>query len=515
MSTSLSDRQKSVATGCQRPDIQYYTASPNGDTFQNEKIRSWVLSWVRNGDRVLDACAKDTVLPLDNLHRNDLDKDTDTDSTIDVRELSEHFDRGVFDVIVYDPPYTPEKSKSEYGGCPYPGYHEAVKDEIDYVLGEEGRLIQLGFTAVGMPPTRYSREAISIINTFGRGRDWVGIVDQKFASGERCEALGDHWQDQPAQTVPINAGHGTRTDVGNTEDLSIGITYLDSLSADQPWTVEPIMDTLSDYIEGRVLYAISDQPSPSAQDTIDELHNDGRLNRSRTITGFTTDSSPDTRIPVTDLADVYANVFDTVVYNPPASYFSRCLFDDDGTNLGGVGKKARQAIDTILKPGGKVIQFGRTTTNMPGEKDYTRDAVHVFAPLGTGRYSVPEGPRYTPKTEFLTVDRKPGSKGQWPAPQHVACVHCGDRFPADMQAVHRACPECSACHDSYCADRERELLLAMPDGTPILHQARQDILTNYLREIQSGNCPCSPDGTHTVSPEEIVCLDHFPTIESN
>jgi hypothetical protein len=36
----------------------------------------------------------------------------------------------------------------------------------------------------------------------------------------------------------------------------------------------------------------------------------------------------------------------------------------------------------LLKPGGKVIQFGYTTTNMPGQLGYSREAIAVFNTLG-------------------------------------------------------------------------------------------------------------------------------------
>jgi hypothetical protein len=492
------------------PTLSYYTASPNKHTFQNRKVRNWVLKWIPQNATVLDACAGETILPVEDLTRNDIAGGDQIDTEVDVANLSSVFREGEFGCVIYDPPFGPGEAADHYTS-PYPGYHEDVKEEIDYVLKEGGVVIQLGYTPVGMSPDSYAREALTIINTLGRNRDWVGVVDRKLRkTGSGGLDLNGYWSDVGRTEVRLNEGEGTKTDVGATERVEMNITYLETNNLDNPLTIEEVRDVVADHVEGRVLYPLDSTPISQAR-TIDSINNKGEIDswQSTTLSNFMSNDSPDTRVPLTDVDDVYASVFDTVVFAPPQKYFSTCIFDENGENQGGVNRKAKEAFDSILAPGGKVIQVGHTTTNMPGELGYERQAVHLLSPLGTARYNVSQGIRYTPKPIFVSVDEKTSTKGVWPAPPAVDCIHCGQIFPAEPQAVDRSCPQCGAVKDAYCIDHDSGEVLKQRDGTPIYHTEREQIYERIAREMRLGDCPASPDGTHRISPQAIVNLPGF------
>jgi hypothetical protein len=499
------------------PSISYYTVRPNRHTFQNDKIRSWVLNWLSEGDVVLDACAGSTDLPHPSLVRNDIAGGPNIDTEVDVSALTDEFPPSSFDAVIYDPPYGPNESETLYDSS-YPGYHSTVKSEIDTVLRPGGKLIQLGWTAVGMPPRQYDREAISIFNTLGRMRDWIGIVDRKTSptasiTGSFKHSLNQEWPKVKPKRVTLNAGMGVRTDVGNTKTVTIGVTPLSEPVPEKPLSTATINRLATDLLSGRVLVPLPCGFSSLGQHPLDIIKNQGNLSQSATLTGFTNSYSPDTHIPITELAASFADVFDTILFAPPLSYFSRCYFDKDGNNLGGVNKEAREAFTSVLKPSGKVIQVGHTTTNMPSAAGpgYIRERIELFAPYTTGRYKTNSGNRYTPKTTFLTVDRlNSDTQTDGRKPTTLPCVHCGTQFPVDPSAVRKACPTCGSPPDCYCVNPDTgKCLIDNNNSKPVLHSKRWKQLRDAAAQINESHCPNSPDGTHSVSPISLINLPTY------
>jgi len=86
--------------------------------------------------------------------------------------------------------------------------------------------------------------------------------------------------------------------------------------------------------------------------------------------------------------------FGTIVYDPPFSqYQSQRTYN--GKEVGDSALAKRQ-FDALLKPGGRVIQFGFTTTCMPMSLGYERMEVAVWNTLGQ-------------MNDYLsTIDKKPG-----------------------------------------------------------------------------------------------------------
>ncbi|AFH22461.1 hypothetical protein OSG_eHP27_00045 [environmental Halophage eHP-27] len=89
----------------------------------------------------------------------------------------------------------------------------------------------------------------------------------------------------------------------------------------------------------------------------------------------------DTHHDVVEIANHFPpNSFDTIVYDPPFSEnqaqekYDGIHSRDDAT--------AKRQFHELLRPGGRVIQFRYTTTCMPGELGYSREAVAIFNTLG-------------------------------------------------------------------------------------------------------------------------------------
>lgn len=94
-----------------------------------------------------------------------------------------------------------------------------------------------------------------------------------------------------------------------------------------------------------------------------------------------TDRDADLHVDVCEIADhLEHGSFDTVVYDPPFSSH-QATRTYDGQEVGDDGV-AKQEFDALLRPGGRVIQLGYTTTCMPMSLGYPRKAVAVFNTLG-------------------------------------------------------------------------------------------------------------------------------------
>jgi hypothetical protein len=166
-------------------EMSYWTVQPNRWTFQSDKIRAWVEE--RLEGRVLNACAGKTVLDHDReIVRNDIDEDRSADLHVDVTEIADHFDRGSFETIVYDPPFSEYQSNESYDG-EMVGSDALAKRQFHELLRAGGRVIQFGFTTTCMPveierpnqTVQYWRDAVAIFNTLGQMNDYLGTVDVK------------------------------------------------------------------------------------------------------------------------------------------------------------------------------------------------------------------------------------------------------------------------------------------------------------------------------------------------
>ena len=115
------------------------------------------------------------------------------------------------------------------------------------------------------------------------------------------------------------------------------------------------------------------------------------------------DRDADTHFDVCEIADHFeSESFDTIVYDPPFSQ-NQANRSYEGQQVGD-DALAKREFDELLAPGGRVIQFGFTTTCMPMSLGYERREVAVWNTLGR-------------MNDYLSViDEKPGeleAGGRW------------------------------------------------------------------------------------------------------
>lgn len=134
------------------------------------------------------------------------------------------------------------------------------------------------------------------------------------------------------------------------------------------WTFksEKIREWVESYCRGRVLNACAGKTELS----IETVRND--LDES---------IGADAHVDVCELADHFDSwSFDTIIFDPPFSLY-QANKHYDGRQVNNVALAKRQ-FHQLLRAGGRVIQFGYTTTCMPAAWDYHREAVAVFNTLG-------------------------------------------------------------------------------------------------------------------------------------
>lgn len=143
------------------------------------------------------------------------------------------------------------------------------------------------------------------------------------------------------------------------------------------WTVQPnrwtfqskkIRRWVEARLRGRVLNACAGKTFLAHDDEI--VRND--INPER---------DADTHHDVCEIADYFeAESFDTIVYDPPFS-INQANSSYEGEQVGD-DALAKREFDELLAPGGRVIQFGFSTTCMPMAMDYERREVAVWNTLG-------------------------------------------------------------------------------------------------------------------------------------
>lgn len=88
----------------------------------------------------------------------------------------------------------------------------------------------------------------------------------------------------------------------------------------------------------------------------------------------------DHHVDATEASEHFGQEFDTVLFDPPFSSYQATTHY--GGRQTGYDTAMKREIHEILRPGGRVVQFGYTTTCMPLALGYDRVAVAVFNTLG-------------------------------------------------------------------------------------------------------------------------------------
>jgi hypothetical protein len=145
------------------------------------------------------------------------------------------------------------------------------------------------------------------------------------------------------------------------------------------WTIQPdrwtfkaqkLRDWVESQLDGRVLNACAGRT---------QLTHNGRIVRN----DINPEIDADYHVDVRDLPHILqAESFDTIVLDPPFSKRqSTTTYDREEDTLPTVTELAR-VVDALLKPRGRVIRLGYTTSLMPPEEEYTLEEVAVWNTLG-------------------------------------------------------------------------------------------------------------------------------------
>jgi hypothetical protein len=173
-------------------------------TFQDDNIRSWAEEHLQG--RVLNACAGKTRLNHDSeILTNDLDADIETDTSVDVAELSGVYEAESFDTILFDPPWSLYQSNLRYDGRTVSnsesseidldelpitirggrekqqlGHARLAKEGFNHLLKPGGKVLELTFHGTCMPRRLgYERVERVIFDPYGEGKAVIGSVDKK------------------------------------------------------------------------------------------------------------------------------------------------------------------------------------------------------------------------------------------------------------------------------------------------------------------------------------------------
>lgn len=114
-------------------------------TFETDLVRDRVCDHLSG--RVLNACAGQTMLPVSEVVRNDINGEMpNLDSQRDVATLRDHYRDGEFDAIVLDPPFDAGQSDEHYSGW-HVSDLSAARDELTELVAPGGVLIELGWSS--------------------------------------------------------------------------------------------------------------------------------------------------------------------------------------------------------------------------------------------------------------------------------------------------------------------------------------------------------------------------------
>jgi hypothetical protein len=153
----------------------YLNQPPKRYTFEQPKLKTWVEHWCQG--KVLNLFAGKTKLNVDEF-RVDLDKHMVADHYGDAYTFVQRC-RKRFDTIILDPPYSLRKSMEKYQGH-YVSTFTKLKNHLPNIIKDNGRVISLGYSSVGMSKTRGFRKiALCLICHNGAHHDTIAVVEEK------------------------------------------------------------------------------------------------------------------------------------------------------------------------------------------------------------------------------------------------------------------------------------------------------------------------------------------------
>jgi hypothetical protein len=165
-------------TASEGVNINLFTVNSEKWTFQDSTVRSWVEDKLTG--KVLNACAGETRLShTKQIHRNDVNTDRPADTHRDLRELPNELGEDLFDVVVYDPPWSVFQVNDKYEGRGQDTIKQSTQmaHAIDTMLKPGGKVLCFGYT-INMIPTSFDYELneCAVFTIPGPGKDFFGSV---------------------------------------------------------------------------------------------------------------------------------------------------------------------------------------------------------------------------------------------------------------------------------------------------------------------------------------------------
>ena len=156
-------------------DFTYLSQPPKKYTFEQPKLRLWTEQHCTG--KVLNLFAGKTNLSVDET-RVDLSDEFQPDFVMDAFEFVSSTEL-VFDTIIFDPPYNLRKSREKYEGR-YIGSLTKIKNSLNPLIKEGGRIISFGYDSVGMAECRgFKKIAICLVCHNGDHNDTICLVEEK------------------------------------------------------------------------------------------------------------------------------------------------------------------------------------------------------------------------------------------------------------------------------------------------------------------------------------------------
>ena len=172
--TSSSFR-KGSASNNNKIDFTYLAQPPKRWTFEQQKLKRWIVKWSKG--KVLNLFAGKTRLDLDEFRIDSCDE-FKPDLHSDALEFLKTTDMK-FDTVILDPPYSLRKSFEKYKGHYIGSKWTQVRRAVINVCNKEARVISLGYNSLGMSRTLgFQKIALCLVCHNGDHNDTICTVEE-------------------------------------------------------------------------------------------------------------------------------------------------------------------------------------------------------------------------------------------------------------------------------------------------------------------------------------------------
>ncbi|MEZ3117841.1 hypothetical protein RYH80_18140 [Halobaculum sp. MBLA0147] len=490
------------AVASDTPTVTYWTGDQEATTFGSEQLHHWVTLQIDADDRVLNPCAGPTELrtaaPVDRIDVKDLPS---IDYQGDFREIVPTLPADTYDVIVYDPPYTPHQARQKYDldltDAEFDYFDRHIYDEFARVLTSGGRLIQFGYEPHTAGHPNYTPTDVAVFNKLGAQNDYLGVTATYDAPTDTATRRRLSGSCEPNPFAPPSTGGSPS--VGGNNGTAIDITY--QLLADeggQKWN-HAVTQLVNDHLTSQATETTNaaalvtldgfEHVRPAAL-SADMFEIDVRLSQDAPVS---TNSPPDTvatvnaedyaavqiqptdgvaarvTLPVWRLSDYLGDsVFDQAILDLPASAHQRTVPVDSPTDSTKTHVHAliKDHIADSIRPGGRVTEISQTATVMNSHRyPYVRQQVSLLAApdrqaqfitsdktnhrgISTAGYNLgPTAPGLASRPIHTHSREQAGSQSF-----HTGwrCPRCGVGVPVHP-ALSAPCSTCGAAHDTRCS----------------------------------------------------------------